>query len=77
QTQDITLTGNFGSGAHDVAVKFIDNADNGWGNDRNLYVHQVTLDGQTYAGDLAINHAGNNSNNVANFYFNGSADWHL
>ncbi|MCJ2107536.1 hypothetical protein MKK70_19540 [Methylobacterium sp. E-041] len=46
QTQDITLTGNFGAGAHDVAVKFIHNADHGWGNDRNLGVHQVTLVGQ-------------------------------
>ncbi|MCJ2107535.1 hypothetical protein MKK70_19535 [Methylobacterium sp. E-041] len=47
QTQDITLTGNFGSGDRALAVKIIDNADNGWGNDRNVYVQQVTLHGQT------------------------------
>ncbi|MCJ2108249.1 hypothetical protein MKK70_23355 [Methylobacterium sp. E-041] len=57
-------------------MKFIDNADNGWGNDRNLDVHQVTLDGQTYAGDTAANTGGSNSLGVANLYSNGSATFH-
>jgi len=78
QTQDITLTGNFGAGAHDVAVQFLDDA---WGGssaaDRNLYVHQISLNGHTQAGDLAANHAGPNSNGVADLYAMGSADWHL
>ncbi|RYF02426.1 MAG: hypothetical protein EOO77_32675, partial [Oxalobacteraceae bacterium] len=51
QTQDITLTGNFGAGAHDVAVKFIDDVYGGSSAaDRNLYVHQVSLNGQVQAG---------------------------
>jgi hypothetical protein len=78
QTQDITLTGNFGAGAHDVAVKFIDDA---WGGsaatDRNLYVHQVSLNGHIQAGDLADNHAGMNTAGVANLLSNGTADWHM
>jgi len=78
QTQDITLTGNFGSGAHDVAVQFLDDA---WGGsaatDRNLYVHQVSLNGHIQAGDLADNHAGTNISGVANLLSNGTADWHL
>ena len=78
QTQDITLTGAFGTGPHDVAVKFLDDA---WGGttaaDRNLYVHQVSFDGQTMTGDAASNHAGYNSNGVANLFSNGSAEWHI
>jgi len=47
QTQDVTLTGSFGAGPHDVAVKFIDDVYGGSpAADRNLYVHQISLDGQ-------------------------------
>ncbi|MCJ2010635.1 hypothetical protein MKK60_26885, partial [Methylobacterium sp. J-092] len=41
-----------------------------------LYVHQVSLNGQTLAGDAADNHAGYNSGGVANMFNNGSADFH-
>jgi len=48
---DITLTGSFGSGAHQVDVSFINDAWDGKGvgdgHDRNLYVGSITLDGQT------------------------------
>ncbi|MCJ2107497.1 Ig-like domain-containing protein, partial [Methylobacterium sp. E-041] len=38
QTQEITLTGNFGSGAHHVAETFLDHPDKRWRNDRNPHV---------------------------------------
>ena len=82
QTQDITLTGSFGSGAHDVAVTFLDDA---WGGsdatDRNLYVHQISLNGQTVTGDSASNTAGPISDGVADLIKHGAAtlhaDWHI
>ena len=47
KTQTVTLTGQWGAGAHDVGVQFINDA---WGGtaatDRNLYVDRVVLDGQ-------------------------------
>jgi beta-glucanase (GH16 family) len=49
---DITLTGNFGIGAHQVDVTFVNDAWDGTGvgdgHDRNLYVGSISLDGQTY-----------------------------
>ena len=61
-----------------MAVKFIDDA---WGGsaatDRNLYVHQVSLNGQVQAGDLADNHAGTNTGGVAYLLSNGTAEWHM
>ena len=55
QTQTVTLTGQWGPGAHDVGVQFINDA---WGGtaatDRNLYVDKVVLDGQvSKAGPVA------------------------
>ena len=50
QSQNITLTGNFGPGPQTVAVQFINDA---WGGtaatDRNLYVNSITYDGTTTA----------------------------
>jgi hypothetical protein len=47
KTQTVTLTGQWGPGAHDVGVQFLNDA---WGGsaatDRNLYVDRVVLDGQ-------------------------------
>ena len=48
QSQNVTLTGDFGSGAHQVAVNFLNGftgnaADQG----RTLYVNSITLDGKT------------------------------
>ncbi|MCJ2010433.1 carbohydrate-binding domain-containing protein [Methylobacterium sp. J-092] len=76
QTQDITLTGAFGTGAHDIAVQFLDDVYGGSATaDRNLYVHQVSLNGHTLAGDAADNHAGYNSGGVAQMFHNGHADF--
>jgi aryl-phospho-beta-D-glucosidase BglC (GH1 family) len=48
QSQNITLTGNFGAGPHKVAVEFINDAYGGSAaTDRNLYVNSVTYDGTT------------------------------
>ena len=47
QSQSVSLSGQWGPGAHDVGVQFINDA---WGGtaatDRNLYVNGATLDGQ-------------------------------
>ena len=47
QSQAVTLAGQWGAGAHDVGVRFLNDA---WGGtaaaDRNLYVERVVLDGQ-------------------------------
>ncbi len=53
-TQDVTLSGAFGTGAHDVAVTFLNDA---WGGtpatDRNLYVNSIDDNGQHYASATA------------------------
>ncbi len=46
QTQNFTFSGNWGAGAHNVEVDFINDASGGPGQDRNLYVDQVTYDGK-------------------------------
>ncbi len=51
QSQSVSLAGQWGPGAHDVGVQFINDA---WGGtaatDRNLYVNGVSLDGQAAPG---------------------------
>ena len=53
QTQTVTLSGQWGPGAHDVGVQFLNDA---WGGtattDRNLYVNGVSLDGQAAGGGV-------------------------
>jgi endoglucanase len=44
QSQNITLTGNFGAGAHTVSIKFLNAASSGT-QARDLYVNSVTYDG--------------------------------
>jgi beta-glucanase (GH16 family) len=60
QWQDIALTGDFGAGAHSVAINFLNDA---WGGtaatDRNLYVQSVTINGETIASTDAVNTAAN------------------
>jgi Ca-dependent carbohydrate-binding module xylan-binding len=46
QTQDFTFSGTWGAGPHNVEVDFINDAYAGPGQDRNLYVDQVTYDGK-------------------------------
>ncbi len=54
QTQNLTLSGAFGAGVHDVAVTFLNDA---WGGtsttDRNLYVDSIDDNGQHYASAAA------------------------
>ncbi|HEX8031719.1 MAG TPA: carbohydrate-binding domain-containing protein, partial [Vicinamibacterales bacterium] len=57
QWQDVTLTGNFGSGAHSVVVNYINDVYDGVG-DRNLYVDYLNMNGTRYEGEKAINTAG-------------------
>jgi beta-glucanase (GH16 family) len=55
KSQSVTLTGQWGAGAHDVGVQFINDAYGGTGTtDRNLYVNGMTFDGQTSATPPAI-----------------------
>ncbi len=50
KTQSVTLTGQWGPGAHDIGVQFINDAYAGTiTTDRNLYVVGVSLDGQSVA----------------------------
>lgn len=50
KSQAVTLAGNWGSGAHDVGIQFINDAYGGSSTtDRNLYVNGVTFDGQKSA----------------------------
>ncbi|MGI4944173.1 MAG: carbohydrate-binding domain-containing protein, partial [Janthinobacterium lividum] len=50
-TQDVSITGTWGAGAHTVAVSFINDAYGGsTATDRNLYVDAVTYDGAAASG---------------------------
>jgi len=50
-TQDIAVSGNWGTGAHSVGIAFINDAYGGTAaTDRNLYVDQVAYDGRTASG---------------------------
>ncbi len=51
QSQAVTLTGQWGAGAHSVGIQFINDAYGGSSaTDRNLYVNGVTLDGRSASG---------------------------
>jgi len=64
KSQAVTLTGQWGPGAHDVGVQFINDAYGGTAaTDRNLYVNGVTLDGQASATPTATLY----SNGTAHF----------
>jgi len=56
QWDDITFTGDFAH-ANRVAVQFINDANGGPGEDRNLYVGSINLNGTTYKGsDASVPH---------------------
>ena len=66
---------------HEWPKSSLDDAYGGWGYDRNLYVHQVTLDGEVHAGSVA---AGSNSvaglmstGSTAIVHMTGVEDWHM
>jgi hypothetical protein len=52
-SQKMSFTGNFGTGAHNIAVAFSNDAWGGAGNDRNLYLDTVDFDGSRVAGASA------------------------
>ena len=55
KTQTVSLSGQWGAGAHDIGVQFINDAYGGTSTtDRNLYVNGVTLNGQASATPPAI-----------------------
>jgi Ca2+-binding RTX toxin-like protein len=59
QWQDVTLTGSFGSGAHDVKVTFLNDAWSGKpGEDRNLYVNGLEFNGVHYDGAASLQTTG-------------------
>ncbi|MBV8457866.1 MAG: hypothetical protein JO122_14750, partial [Acetobacteraceae bacterium] len=68
--EHVQLTGNWGSGAHTVAVTFLNDA---WGGtastDRNLYVNSIALDGIQYANTSAALY----TNGTKTFTVGGSA----
>jgi endoglucanase len=77
QVQDIAVDGTFSSGAHNVEIRFLNDAYGGSPDtDRNLYVEGITFNGVTYAGQAAINTAQNgqpdSDPNAAEMYGAGS-----
>ncbi len=70
--QEITLTGDFGGRPDSVAVSFTNDAWAGAGQDRNLYVRDLTLNGETYDAGTARSTAGYTYANVAPLATNGT-----
>jgi hypothetical protein len=59
QSDIVTLTGNWGNGAHSIGVNFLNDAYGGSaGTDRNLYVTSVALDGNAASGAPAALYGG-------------------
>ena len=57
QSEDITLKGDF-TGARDVSITFINDAYNGPGQDRNLYVDQLSVNGHVLQAESASSYGG-------------------
>jgi len=58
-SQDVSLTGSWGSGAHVIEVAFLNDAYGGSAStDRNLYVDSVSYDGRTAGGPATLLSAG-------------------
>ena len=62
QTAAFTFTGNFGPGNHTVGVSFLNDAWNGPGFDRNLFIDRATFNGNQVASAVALY-----ANGTANF----------
>ena len=71
QSEDITLQGDF-TGAHDVSITFINDAYNGPGQDRNLYVDQLSLNGHVLQAESASSYGGVTVANEVALYGNGT-----
>jgi beta-glucanase (GH16 family) len=82
QWEDIAINGDFGSGAHVVDVKFVNDAWNGTANtDRNLYVQAIAMNGVTLAGNEAANNAHHGASatdpSAAVMQINGDVEFHV
>jgi hypothetical protein len=80
QVQEIAIEGTFSTGPHTVDVHFINDA---WGGtaatDRNLYVHHISLDGETVLGSAGVGNAANGattSDGSAPLNTNGMVSFH-
>ena len=62
-TQAFSFSGNFGAGTHTIGVGFVNDAYISSGQDRNLYINGVTLNGSTVFSGVQ----GQYSNGVSNF----------
>ncbi|TXM65671.1 hypothetical protein FV226_24575 [Methylobacterium sp. WL12] len=73
QWENITLHGSFAS-ANRVAVEFVDDLNAGAGQDRNLYVDSINLNGTTYKGsDASVPHGQGQTTYSAELWTNASA----
>ncbi len=79
--QDITITGSFDSNPHDVAISFInDGLGPEPGQDRNIYVDQVAVDGvphSIWAPNVTYNVEGIHTFAASWMYWDGSLDFHI
>jgi type VI protein secretion system component Hcp len=76
-SQDVTFHGTFVS-AHTVSVEFLNDAYGGPSQDRNLYVEQVSLNGEVHLGSQASAISGGAVNGqAAGLYNNGSAEFNV
>ena len=74
----VNLSGDFSGAAH-VAVEFINDAADGHGHDRNLYVGSVAFDGQVVSGSQAVldRGVGSTADGSAALWSNGKATFSL
>jgi hypothetical protein len=80
QVQDVAIDDTFAAGPHTIDIHFINDA---WGGaaatDRNLYVHNISLNGETLLGSAGINNAANGattSDGSAPLNINGVVSFH-
>jgi endoglucanase len=80
QVQNVSIDGMFTAGPHTVDIHFINDAWGGGGaTDRNLYVHDISLNGETLLGSAGINNAANGamaSDGSAPLNINGVVSFH-
>ncbi len=77
QWEDITLRGSF-TGSNHVSVEFINDANGGAGQDRNLYIDSISLDGHVIQGrDATVAKGIGQTVYSAELWTNGSADFNV
>lgn len=70
--EEITIAGDFGGRPSSVSVTFTNDAWGGPGQDRNLYVRDLTINGETHDAGIATSTAGHAASNVAALVTNGT-----